>query len=357
MQIKVDDPLLQTTIFAGLLGLVFLLSGRRLKTAPFFSISVSNELKGLAILAVIFGHVGFFLSQNNQFLFPLSAISGVGVNLFLFLSGFGLTVSGLNRPLSPVDFYRKRLSRIFLPLWLVMGLLLTADFFLLGASYPITKTIGNFLGWYPTTDIFRDLDSPLWYFSLILFYYLIFPWLTGKRLILISPLLILLAGWLILQFKLPVDAAVFNLYKLHFFAFPLGMAFAGFSQTLSYLERKMAGWVKVGVGVSMAFVVAYTAIHSGVGEGLKTEQFISLITMFALVLIFLLKNIEFKLLSLFGQFSYEIYLIHWPLLYRYDMIYKYLPPFLGTLVYLGAFLVFGFALQKVIGRLSKRLSL
>ena len=60
-----------------------------------FPVSVTNELKGLGILTVVFAHFAYMKVTNADFLFPLSIIAGVGVDLFLFMSGFGLTVGML----------------------------------------------------------------------------------------------------------------------------------------------------------------------------------------------------------------------------------------------------------------------
>ena len=53
-----------------------------------FPVSVTNELKGLGILTVVFAHFAYMKVTNADFLFPLSIIAGVGVDLFLFMSGF-----------------------------------------------------------------------------------------------------------------------------------------------------------------------------------------------------------------------------------------------------------------------------
>src|SRR4051812_35906082 len=101
MQIEITDALPQTIFFSVLfLGLI-LLSLKKVK--PFSSLTKEHtqELKGIAILTIIFGHIGWLLAKDHQFLFPLSALSGVGVNLFLFLSGFGLTLSEKKKQLKP----------------------------------------------------------------------------------------------------------------------------------------------------------------------------------------------------------------------------------------------------------------
>jgi len=95
MKILIDNPITGTYIFIVIFVFAILLSLRKKKSEGFFPISITNELKGVAILTVIFGHIGYFLVSDNRFLFPLSTISGVGVDLLLFLSGYGFVVSAI----------------------------------------------------------------------------------------------------------------------------------------------------------------------------------------------------------------------------------------------------------------------
>ena len=52
------------------------------------------------------------------------------------------------------------------------------------------------------------------------------------------------------------------------------------------------------------------------------------------------------MLELWGIYSYEIYLLHWPLMYRFDFVYKILPPALATCLYLFIFIGLGMVLQR-----------
>ena len=111
MEISVADPFLQTIIFAVPLFLAIFLTVRKDKNPNELSIDHTNELKGIAIMMVIFSHIGYFLDSKDAFLYPLSVAGGVGVNIFLFLSGYGLTISSLKSSLSVFGFYYKRRRR------------------------------------------------------------------------------------------------------------------------------------------------------------------------------------------------------------------------------------------------------
>ena len=131
MMINIADPLQATWIFVAIILVALLVTLRWRKNNAIFPLSVTQELKGFAILAVVFSHIGYFLVSGQRFLFPLSIAAGIGVDLFLFLSGFGLTVGMLKRNLNAGQFYKQRLLKIFSPLWLVITVLFIADFLLL----------------------------------------------------------------------------------------------------------------------------------------------------------------------------------------------------------------------------------
>ncbi|MFA5022142.1 MAG: acyltransferase [Patescibacteria group bacterium] len=369
MQIQVAFPIEQTVIFSLVLFAVILVSFRKKKEASFFPLSVTNELKGFGILAVIFSHIGYFLSTNTSFLFPLSTVAGVGVDLFLFLSGYGLAISAFNKKLLPWQFYKKRLTKLFLPLWVIVALFLILDWLLLKKFYPLAEVAGSFLGYFPQADIFLNFNSPLWYFTLIFFFYLIFPWVFDPRRPTISAIMIAVLSYLILLIDLPVTESVLHLYKLHYLAFPLGVLFAAGFCKISFWQKfiptklekilyrltHLKTWGRILVLIILGAVIAYFFINSGVGKKEIITQTISLITAFGLVLFFLIKKGQFKILTILGIYSYEIYLIHWPILYRYDIFYKFFPAAIATILYLISFVGLGWLLHKIQHKILKKL--
>lgn len=349
MLIKVSDPVFQTILFSIIFCGLLLVFIRKKGSGVLLSKEVTNQLKGFAILTIVFSHIGYFLSSDNKFLYPYSILAGVGVNLFLLLSGFGLTISHLKSPLSPLAFYKKRLLRLFIPMWFIITIFLIMDFFLLNRSYPMLEIIRGFLGFYPKANLYINFDSPLWYFSVILFYYLIFPLIFVKKFHWISPLLVLLVSILALNLELPIDNGLIEIYKVHTLAFPLGMLLG---LAILHIKFKLNKFLKLLILSMTAVVFLYTSVHSGVGEDPKIEQGISLITTLSVVLIFTLSRFNFKLFSLFGIYSYEIYLLHWPILSRYNLFIG-LPPFLEVTLNIALILILGYILQTIIRKFTK----
>ncbi len=357
MNISYPDSYFQTALFLTFLLTIIILTAKKDADPHTLNHSHTNELKGIAILMVIFSHVGYFLFSDHTFLYPVSVFGGVGVNIFLFLSGFGLTSSENMSNRTVLDFYKNRLKNIFIPMWLVLIPLYIFDFYLLGRRYSQTSILQSVLGFFPNPDIGTSINSPLWYFTLILFYYLIFPLVFRKKKPILSAIVILFLGYFMVKLNLPVAKDLLKLYKLHFVAFPLGMLFASiFTKNILKIKDKIeklqldkaAGFfLRYLLMLFLIVVFSYTAIHSGIGEKLFTEAYVSLITMATLIFIVLLKKVQSNILIILGEYSYGIYLIQWPLMYRYDFIYKHTPLFLGTLLYIAVFLIIGYVLNRI----------
>lgn len=358
MQVSIQDPIIQTIIIELILVFAFLITLRKNSSTQIFPIEKTNELKGFAILTIVLGHIGFGLAVPNTFLYPLSILAGVGVNLFLFLSGYGLTKSSINTKLSVLTFYKKRLIRLYIPLWITLISILVFSYLLLKKTFPFNEVLESFFGFFPRADLFINIDSPLWYFTFILFYYLFFPLVFIKKFPYISALILLILSYVFINISLPINKDLVNLYKLHTLAFPLGMIFASLNfSKINILKIKLNYLIRVGLIILLFFPFVFFTINSGVGHGLATEQFRSLITMFLIITIFILNPLKSVLFILFGLYSYEIYLIHWPLMYRFDFLFKYFPAWVSVILYLGIFLGVGFLFNKLTALISKKIKI
>jgi peptidoglycan/LPS O-acetylase OafA/YrhL len=363
MQVNITNPEQNTLIFTILLIVTLLITVRRRDmSAPGFSFmgtDLTQELKGFAIIGIILSHIGYFLVTDHRFLFPLSVMAGVCVNLFLFLSGFGLTASQLKNNLSIPEFYKKRLLKLFIPFWFMLVVFLILYKVLLNVSFSSSFIVQSVFGIFTSAQIMSDFNSPLWYFSFILFYYLVYPILFFKKHPYYSAATIFLSSILLVVAGLPINKDILNLYASHAVAFPLGVFVAAFvvdarfQHFRDFLKNFAASGLKyyLILGV-LIFGIGYTAIHSAVGQGVYKEQLVSTFSMFMILFLFMLKRFKINFLSVYGKYSYEIYLLHWPILYRFDFLYLHLPAYLATFLYLIFFLGVAYLVSKLLSRFS-----
>lgn len=362
--IVITHAVSQTWIVIGALLVALFVSSRATGHGDVLPMRATQELKGVAILAVLFGHIGYFLVDDNRFLFPLSIAAGIGVNIFLFLSGYGLTVGMLRKPLSTSDFYRKRALRIFIPFWIVLLGLLVLDEVALGRVYSPTYIVRSLLGFFPRADMATDINSVFWYITWILFCYLLFPLLFMRRRVWLSALMLFASGQALVALHPHAIEQVRHLYAVHTMAFPLGMWIASLlcdcrgrpnaiALAASSLRAQAPAIQYYAIIAALIALIIYAAaFDSGIGVSANKEQWMSLITTLAAVALFAAKRVEFRALSLVGAYSYEIYLLHWPLLSRYDVFYSALPPAAATVAYLALFILAGWMLQRLTALLA-----
>ncbi|HSW85385.1 MAG TPA: acyltransferase [Candidatus Saccharimonadales bacterium] len=357
---SVIQPAISTVIVISLLiGVLIATIG--LRPVQFrFSQSDTQELKGVAILMILFAHIGNFLTHSPHFLWPLSLLAGVGVDLFLFVSGYGLCKSQMVNKLSLKHWYKKRLFNLFIPLWLVLTLFALMDVLILDKHYSVSYLVHAYLGIFPTANLWSDINSVLWYFTLILFYYLLFPIAYIRKHVWLTAIILFFASLLFLMYEPFTGPHVKHLYKLHLVAFPLGVLIAAlfsdsshrskfkkFNLTGKKLKNMPASFIVALISLALVFAIGYFAYHSGVGKGVFREELICIITMLLIVVLFVVKQVKFKFLLLMGIYSYELYLLHWPLLARYDFLYNSVPGWIATLLWLCILLSAGWILKKL----------
>lgn len=368
MPVVVANVQQSTWIVIAVFLTAILLSFRKTQHKDLFPVPVTQELKGLGMLAIVFAHISYMLVDDNRFLYPLSIAAGVGVDLFLFMSGYGLTVGMMKRQLPIMEFFHRRIVKVFIPFWLVIAVLFAADPLIADRHYSVGYMLQSLLGYFPTAIPTNDVNSPFWYITWMLLFYVLYPFLfMRERPWLTAILLAMIAN--IIAITNPLGMQANWLHSLHTYAFSLGMLLAWWMQrhpdTVKTLEwfRNQSG----GVGRYLVLVIGlggagYMASHNAavhwpsvssmletlhLDKGNVIGQSTSLLAMAGALLYFSFKKLDNRLLYWFGVYSYETYLLHWPLMSRYDVFFRYLPAWAATLVWLAAFLAIGWAVQRV----------
>ncbi len=249
-----------------------------------FSKSLSSFLKGFAILLILICHIG------NQFTRFTTPLGGIGVAIFLFLSGYGLTCSLYNS--GNKYFWRKRIVAVFVP-YLLLQLL--------------TFNLHPYTGFY---DFILDLTliHPLmpmgWFLNYLLIWYIIF-WLTSF--ISKKNLRTIILG----VFTIALCCITYHFHKFirfeQSFSFFLGYITATYNMDLFFKGKK---WIMAFIiGIVLIGIKQIQSIHSFLGIDLAIKLF------FLWAILAFVKNISNissfvqKFLIYIGGISFEIYLI------------------------------------------------
>lgn len=274
-----------------------------------------SHLMGISILWIMLFHAQ--IDFGNQLINRLATIGYGGVDLFLFLSGFGLYYSS-RKMQSVTKFYRSRLIRI-LPTYLFIMLLIDLITLNWNLSDYIIKatTIGY---WLP----FADLPFFTWYIPAILALYLIFPfyikWFDKSP---ISATFTAVSLGFVLS---AIYTYVFTVYYPHeknslmlFTAripvFFIGVYFGRLSLKLSYSQIKIIIFLLatiIGMGL-LYYFVSHCDYWTLRNKGLFYYPFIIItpgLCLFLAKLFSILPPFINRCFIFTGSISLEIYLIH-----------------------------------------------
>lgn len=138
-------------------------------------IEVIDFLKGYSILSIVIYHLCQSLPLPYLLLKAID-FGGTGVHTFIFVSGFGLYLSHLKKPLGYLAFLKKRFSKIYIPYILIVSLTALISFFIPIYDNSLYAYLGHVL-LYKMFDnnIITSYGYQFWFISTIVQFYLLFP--------------------------------------------------------------------------------------------------------------------------------------------------------------------------------------
>jgi peptidoglycan/LPS O-acetylase OafA/YrhL len=272
-------------------------------------IAVLDELKGVAILLVILYHAGGVL------VWPDYLHGEVGVDIFIILSGMGLTLSTTRE--TDGRFLLRRFWRIYPAYWIALAACIVADGYFRGIHFGAGNILLHVLGihgWFGDLYAISICDA-FWFITLIVTLYVIYVPLRrlGDRVD-----LLVLAGSVISIVPILIyfywgQSATYAHITLRIPGFFLGLLIGKLMRTGSLdfpLTAKTAG------AFFLLFYVAY-------GHGIIIASFcIGLVVMFAYAFLlrpYVAERVR-KDLKFLGDRSLEIFLIHQPLMREYNVL-------------------------------------
>lgn len=293
-----------------------------------FSISkYRTSLMGLSMIWVMLFHLPISLSFFN----PIKSIGYLGVDIFLFLSSYGLYYGFKKDNFCIKKFYKKRVLRILPSYYFVLFLTFLIDS-IITSKFEITVLFQKttFLGFF-----FPHLHIPvfLWYIPAILILYIIFPYIYKKRndfkkiqYLLGMILFVFCISFIILTYS--NDYNTFNNNFLLIFIpriipFVLGTIWADIETYTFYKRIKLLPLLFIGVTCLLiihfsqnGLPIYYLKLFM-----LETFPFIFAIPFCFLVFIIVYEyshTLIQKFINYAGKYSLELYLIH-ESLYRYTI--------------------------------------
>ena len=283
-----------------------------------------NGIYGIAIIMICIFHLNNTLSEGVQIVSFVSRTASfffdmfnIGVDIFLFLSGFGLYYSMRKNPDS-VSFYTKRLLRIIPAYWTGLVLFYAASFIFTSSVDIKTLLMKMFM-----IDFYTSGDQFLWYPAFITVLYALFPvyfkladTLNKKRIVFIAFLILCITS----HFIPGMEHSRFDMAKDRIPVFILGTITAqkGFEDQKSVLVRGLTPKHILASGIMILICLDVLILYIE-NYYLKPYDFLYLIYLPLSCLLLIIITLMLKagrirqvkiILGKAGELSFEIYIGH-----------------------------------------------
>ncbi len=313
-----------------------------------------DELKGVAILLVVLYHAGGTLVWANLL------HGDLGVDMFVILSGIGLA---LGRPATGArEFFVRRFWRILPAYWIVLSAYWALNSHFLEKKYTALEVGLHYLGVHALFgDVYAmGINDSFWFITLILGLYVLY---YALRKLLADPGKLLLAGSIIsvslaMLYFFTGQAGIFGHLALRLPGFFVGLLVGVLLKT-GRLDLPLSGLLALAL-----FIISYVPYTQGV----VFHTFVVGALLMLFYVLFLRPALPAKareltgsVLSFFGRYSLEIFLIHQPLIREY--VYYGLGRFFqvnvptpaqlipGMLIGFALTLILSVELQRLLGRI------
>lgn len=281
-----------------------------------------QALRGLAVTLVVLYHAGL----------PIVPSGYLGVDIFFTISGFlitGIIGRGLDRgSFRFADFYARRARRLLPAAWLTLvGTTMLAVWLLTATQYGeyLTQLVGastfaaNIIAWrqtgyFATDAAFRPLIH-MWSLAVEEQYYMLVPfalWLLPRRMRPGGVALVTAASFVLCLYLVGRSPNV-AFFMLPTRAWELGIGSLGAFLVGNDAARRINSWLLPLALVGLLAIPALPVIGPHPGFGALAVCVATLIVLLASNAA-LAANPIVRALAVIGDFSYSLYLVHWPLL-------------------------------------------
>lgn len=276
-------------------------------------LDIVDFLRGFSIFTIALMHLVQSYDLPSA-LNKAASFGGAGVHVFILCSGFGLYLSYLHKPLSYVNFLKRRFTKIYLPYIIIIFLSAFWSLYNSGAFdwQAVLSHVFLYKMFSPTYE--SSLGGQMWFVSTIIQFYIFWPatvWIAKKKHSLLYGLLISLS-WATFVGMLGFEGErVWNSFFLQYvWEFVLGMWLANryYSSPESRINPQWS-YVCGGVVIGMA-LAGFMAWNGGI---LKLYNDIPSLLGYLSLLLFIYKlgmPIVNRFFCYTNRISYEWYLVH-----------------------------------------------
>lgn len=304
--------------------------------------SFSDTIKLLACLLVAVSHYAQYMivvGKSNIILDILASQGGyLGVAFFFFFSGYGLICSMSRQKTTFLEYFKKRISKVYIPAVFVSLIWVIILFYLpclqdegLGITDKICSK--NIITSLLSVFILNFYDSILWFVGVIMvLYVLLFFYDLIKQKNNILAFLFLITSTICVTIAVYYFVAPFA--SISIFAFAIGVLVCD-NGTSIYINRKR-------------FFVASLAVLTALGGGcylfpILVHGLINYMMLFFFVFLSMCYDIKLKLPYICTSLSYDIYLTHKKIL----VVLFYIFQNNNVMVFIVIMLVIAFVEQKL----------
>lgn len=280
-----------------------------------FSLSKTDTsaLKGIGILGMLLWHL-FYAPNPCGVLFPSAlryfAIAGdFCVSAFLFVSGYGLTVSYTHSTTGNVRFILRRLLKFYVNFWFIFLIFVPIGIFCF--HVPMDSSHSPVIVW--IKQIFaisgqESYNSAWWFNLLIITYYILFPLLFVliRKLPKLSLLIVLLVALFLYVAK--------GMIHFYVFIFVCGMLWAYYHKAIGAFIGRFSSKVQIATYIAAWSLVCIYIYYLMVFDNMIFLTGMPAFWMMTILIAMGLKRFSegnsYRVLGYFGKHSGNVYMVH-----------------------------------------------
>ena len=286
------------------------------KTLDFrLSLDETLIIKGIAICLMLWHHLFYQHPEYGSFVFQSALFGKVCVSLFLFVSGYGLTVQYgkvFDKPIMETfRFQMKRFVKFYANYWVIFLVFVPIGVFVFERSLNIPyegsniikAIIGDFFG----INGLQSYNITWWFNQLIVSLYFLFPilYFATKR----WPILFLMGSIILWKFSLPILPTGIHGWILHFM---LGIVYVLYIDKLNHFLNRFNFWFLLSILLLSFSVLFYMRNYHVIPyfTGTRVDAFLSVNIILLVLLTIRHIHIIHGTLKFLGKHSMNIYMVH-----------------------------------------------